>query len=421
MDATFLVNYGALYASVYCLACCATIVEWTCLFAYDFVTAIVTLLSLDLTKRIASTLKETNGGEKSISGVLFERIKRLGMRDDMFAQNGQPKVPSGENVRSNGSEEEGSQNLQKSNEQSQHGEKKSAERVAFGDDTNKSHSGNFAAGQHAMQQRKRSTGILRAFDAVKSKIQTAITSGGTKSVFQFEEKTAPALFDILQAKVAARSGEPKQTSFSWAAAKVKIDMTGGSDAEQAEESMLQAAMLDAAELDLDEESEEASNSKAEETSSTWSITPRTGDKYSENDTGQIPNQPPLDVIEFAPLTMKWLERADKKGREMLLRRVKRLAEGHRSYALSKRLQSTQNPIYEAKLGGQRILWTKLKRGDTLSILVSFDCLVLTHAEKYLNNVHLRQLLWRAGVVCQPSRRRAGLPAENRPGLLPPLQ
>jgi hypothetical protein len=51
------------------------------------------------------------------------------------------------------------------------------------------------------------------------------------------------------------------------------------------------------------------------------------------------------MIEFAPLTIKWLERADKKGREMLLRRLKRLAEGKHSYALSKRLQNTQNPIY----------------------------------------------------------------------------
>ena len=82
-----------------------------------------------------------------------------------------------------------------------------------------------------------------------------------------------------------------------------------------------------------------------------------------------------------------------------------LAEGKRSYALSKRLHNTQNPIYEAKLGGQRILWTKLKRGDMLSILVCLDCLCSCNKEKYISALFVCLRLLNtcfAGMVCQPS-------------------
>jgi hypothetical protein len=52
-------------------------------------------------------------------------------------------------------------------------------------------------------------------------------------------------------------------------------------------------------------------------------------------------QPRVDVIELAPPAVKWLERANQRGREMLLSRLTRLMQGHRSYALSKRLQNTR--------------------------------------------------------------------------------
>jgi ankyrin repeat protein len=258
---------------------------------------------------------------------------------------------------------------------SRRGETTAPEIVTSGNITNETNTPNFAPGkqytQHTGQHGKRPPRKHKALDEVK----TSITPVDTKSMVQYDEKPADALFDILQAKVAARSGETKQTPFSWADAKLKIDMTDSSDAELAEESMLQAAMLDAAELDLGEESEGGSCTQAEGSHLTLSTAPCSWDKDPGSDAGHpIADQSPLDVVEFAPLTMKWLARADKKGREMLLGRIKRLAEGRRSYALSKRLQGTQNPIYEAKLGGQRILWTKLKRGDTLSILVSSDCL-----------------------------------------------
>jgi hypothetical protein len=304
--------------------------------------------------------------------VVFDGIKPVGILDNMIKGNEQFKSPSGVNVRGNVSEpmDMGSYNSQHSNNESQNGEMISRNAVTLGNDTEGSNSQNVATRKEHMQRGKRSTRMQRAFDAVNVKIQSVITSSGTKSVFHFAERPASALFDTLQAKVAARAvGEAKQTPFSWADAKLKIDMTGGSDAEQAEESMLRAAILDAAELDRDEEAAGDSSLDPQPHESSWlrSAKPHSGDGADAS--LRIEDQAPLDIIEFAPLTMKWLERADRKGREMLLRRVKRLAEGQRSYALSKRLQSTQNPIYEAKLGGQRVLWTKLKRGDTLSILV----------------------------------------------------
>ncbi len=181
------------------------------------------------------------------------------------------------------------------------------------------------------------------------------------------------MFEALKAKIAAHT-ESKPKLLSWADTKIELDMTSSSDAEQTEEAMLQAAMLSAAELDFEDEFNEAMSFQPEDSSSASKFTTHCGNADPNNAAGnQIADQPPLDKIEFTPLTTKWFERADKRGREMLLRRVKRLAEGKRSYALCKRLHNTQTPIYEAKLGGQRILWTKLKRGDILSILFGLDC------------------------------------------------
>ena len=78
-------------------------------------------------------------------------------------------------------------------------------------------------------------------------------------------------------------------------------------------------------------------------------------------------------LERAQAVVRWLDKADAAYRAMFLRRVQRLAQGARSYALSKRLQgTTECPIYECKLdAGQRILWTQLRRGTKLTLLVSW--------------------------------------------------
>jgi hypothetical protein len=85
--------------------------------------------------------------------------------------------------------------------------------------------------------------------------------------------------------------------------------------------------------------------------------------------------PAVEAVELSLSVTKWLEKADAKYRQLFCRRMEQLADGYRSYALSKRLSHCSHPIYETKLdAGQRILWTKLRRGDSergrCSILVS---------------------------------------------------
>jgi hypothetical protein len=90
----------------------------------------------------------------------------------------------------------------------------------------------------------------------------------------------------------------------------------------------------------------------------------------------IPTVAPSGTIELSQAVTKWLEKADAKYRQLFCRRMEQLAGGYRSYALSKRLSHCRHPIYESKLdAGQRILWTKLRRGEPheqrYSILVRF--------------------------------------------------
>jgi hypothetical protein len=77
-----------------------------------------------------------------------------------------------------------------------------------------------------------------------------------------------------------------------------------------------------------------------------------------------PTTAPTDTIELSQAVTKWLEKTDAKYRQLFCRRMEQLAGGYRSYALSKRLSHCRHPIYESKLdAGQRILWTKLRRGE----------------------------------------------------------
>ena len=85
-------------------------------------------------------------------------------------------------------------------------------------------------------------------------------------------------------------------------------------------------------------------------------------------------QPPLDTVEFTSSVTSWLDRADGRYRNMFLGRIHQLAEGQRSYALSKPLKGSKCHIFETKLdAGQRILWTNVQRlnsaSPTTSILV----------------------------------------------------
>jgi hypothetical protein len=88
---------------------------------------------------------------------------------------------------------------------------------------------------------------------------------------------------------------------------------------------------------------------------------------------------PTHSVELAHGVWKWLEQADANYREMFASRISRLAHGDSTYALAKHLHTTSYRVYEAKLdAGQRILWTKILRESTPTILVSYPTLYLTY-------------------------------------------
>ncbi len=63
----------------------------------------------------------------------------------------------------------------------------------------------------------------------------------------------------------------------------------------------------------------------------------------------------------------------------------RLAQGSRSYALSKRLQGCVYPICESKLNaGQRILWTYISRDDKQHVLVHFEMFIYLYIAPVIN-------------------------------------
>jgi hypothetical protein len=78
----------------------------------------------------------------------------------------------------------------------------------------------------------------------------------------------------------------------------------------------------------------------------------------------------FDCVELAQSVVKWLDSADGKYRFLFHKRLQQLVKGERSYALSKRLQHCDIPVYESKLDrGQRILWTHITRSTSTNLLV----------------------------------------------------
>jgi hypothetical protein len=94
----------------------------------------------------------------------------------------------------------------------------------------------------------------------------------------------------------------------------------------------------------------------------------------------------IAAVELAQSVVKWLDKADAAYHDMFYKKIESLAGGARSYALSKRLKNCAIPIFESKLdGGQRILWTKVKRDLKLHLLV--------------REVHIKYLALRHGSLC----------------------
>jgi hypothetical protein len=173
---------------------------------------------------------------------------------------------------------------------------------------------------------------------------------------------ADAFFDLLRAGAALG---PDLLQFSWADAQSEAPLQATSMEEvgggQGEEDMLSAALREAAGLVVQQDDSEgvpdvgpgveagpaaaakAPLSPAESSSRQLQSPGRMGaaGDASEEGEGDMAEQPPLDEIVLAPLADRWLDKADRPAREMLLSRLDRLARGRRSYALSKRLKNTR--------------------------------------------------------------------------------
>jgi hypothetical protein len=184
---------------------------------------------------------------------------------------------------------------------------------------------------------------------------------------------------------------------SWTEAKADCDMystlrlddrsssspssTGGgnSDDPLMQELMSKAAVVDINDVVDDDDGDDDSDSLAAPTASNASQRPRNSEK---------PTAAPASTIELSQAVTKWLDKADAKYRQLFCRRMEQLAGGYRSYALSKRLGHCRHPIYESKLdAGQRILWTKLRRGEPheqrYSILVRAELTCIINNDSYL--------------------------------------
>jgi hypothetical protein len=77
----------------------------------------------------------------------------------------------------------------------------------------------------------------------------------------------------------------------------------------------------------------------------------------------------IQNIELSKKTLDWWNRALGQYKDMFHLRMRSLMAGRQSYALCKRLQGSDVPIFESKLYGHRILWSFVKRDATTSILV----------------------------------------------------
>ena len=97
---------------------------------------------------------------------------------------------------------------------------------------------------------------------------------------------------------------------------------------------------------------------------------------------------PVGGVELTNLTMKWMDKAQKLDRARFNDILDRLANGHRSYALSKLLKGCKHPIFESKFDtGKRLLWTKL-RHPSASLELSSCPHARTHIRTRVQHSHM---------------------------------
>ncbi len=201
--------------------------------------------------------------------------------------------------------------------------------------------------------------LLRAHADKKSKAQPPAAApsdcraeGSSSAAEQRVAGRLPLLspdgfFDLLRARAAVGSDLLIPEQFSWSDAQLEVQTAGS---EEEDDKILDAALRKAAELVVEEGIRDSDLGPAvregivsdEENLpyQQYNTAGDDGDPSLREGCG-MDDQPPLDEIELAPLVIKWLDKADRHAREMLLSRIGRLARGHRSYALSKRLKNTR--------------------------------------------------------------------------------
>ena len=193
----------------------------------------------------------------------------------------------------------------------------------------------------------------------------AAASQSPKSAVVDDGRTSEAFFNLLRAKIGL---DVRTIQFSWVDTEQRFKLAELRVKADEEERRLQAALLEAAALTLDSARDQSLSSQdplnttindsdgdlegesgdEQNSSASIPINDEDGGLHGESDDEKnssanmpTPGQPPVEVIELAPPAVKWLERANQQGRELLLSRLSRLMRGHRSYALSKRLQNTR--------------------------------------------------------------------------------
>ena len=167
---------------------------------------------------------------------------------------------------------------------------------------------------------------------------------------------------VLSALKEINTHRPKP--FSWAEQKFKYDMAVDvSDQDIEVQSFLDQAV---AASSMRQEAVEPSGLEFSKITITSSGAPATGASASAEEVSD-----PVDAVELSQAVVRWLDKADETYRAMFHKKVTRLAQGSRSYALSKRLKGCEYYICESKLdAGQRILWTYISRDDKQHVLVS---------------------------------------------------
>jgi hypothetical protein len=155
----------------------------------------------------------------------------------------------------------------------------------------------------------------------------------------------------------ALKGSKAGASFSWVAAKMKHDIA----LDQGDAEIESAVSYALGTVSVGVEDDRAAEAAVLEV-----VDPPQDDILLRPRDPQLPQQvPPMDAVELSQSVMRWLDRADAEYLAMFHKKVALLAQGNRTYALSKRLKHCAVPIFETKLdAGQRILWTQLARGES---------------------------------------------------------